>query len=95
MNIKKFSVVLLLLVMIICLLSGCSKTKVEEEKAVNGYFVIIGDGKNIGRYIHQELAYDPATMVMYAIFGGTDGKLAVTPLYNPDATLRIYNPNAD
>lgn len=47
-------------------------------------------------WVTQYILYDPETMVMYTAFydnGVNEVGLAITPMYNADGTLRLYNPN--
>lgn len=39
----------------------------------------------------QTILYDPSTLVMYAYTSGTAHSSSITPLYNSDGTLRLYN----
>lgn len=114
MNSKKLFAVLILLVMITCLLSGCDYTAGSFEKKpapiatvvptkappTVSTFVEINSKKIIGE-ITQYIMYDPETMVMYSIlyrydnWSGIGIGISQSPMYNPDGTLRIYNPNAE
>ena len=81
MNAKKFFVVLILLVMCVCLLSGCTSTissGVENPEVTStvvptkvpatvGTFVIINSKQFGSTEIDQYIVYDPETMVMYTI----------------------------
>ena len=94
MNIKKLFVVLILLVMTTCLLSGCNSA-VSDEKAepTVGTFVLI-TSKNVFRDVIQYIMYDPETMVMYSGLRDDDigSGISLSPMYNPDGTLRLYTP---
>jgi len=81
MNIKKFFAILILFVMPICLLSGCTSniaSRVENTEATStvvptkvpatvGTFVIINSKQFGSTEIDQYIVYDPETMVMYTI----------------------------
>ena len=116
MNSKKLFAILLLLVMITCLFSGCDYSAGSFEKKPDpiatvvptkapptvSTFVEINSKKIIGE-ITQYIVYDPETMVMYSVLyqddswsgGGRGIGISQSPMYNPDGTLRIYNPNAE
>lgn len=98
MKAKKFFVVLILLVMCVCLLSGCNSTTstVSDEKNAETTvetFVLI-TSKRVFRDIIQYIMYDPETMVMYSGLGNDDvgAGVSLSPMYNPDGTIRLYNP---
>ena len=43
-----------------------------------------------GKFGHQDILYDPETKVMYVLIINGEGA-AMSPLYNPDGTLKLYN----
>ena len=98
MNLKKVFVALILLVMCVCLLSGCNSTTstVSDEKNAEPTvetFVLI-TSKNVFRDIFQYIMYDPETMVMYTALETDDigAGVSLSPMYNSDGTIRLYNP---
>lgn len=90
---KKFCLVLIIILMA-TMLCSCSSTSYDEAKTSNtyafsnGYFTVIkewGDTLHFNEYI----VYAKDTGVMYYVFikGYAGG---ITPLYNADGTLQIY-----
>ncbi len=78
---KKFLIVGLLSVF---LLTGCVK---EGDEYLNDDFIIIE--KRTGDTYHTYKVYDKETKVIYLIFNGSYSG-GMTPLYNTDGTLQIY-----
>ena len=86
------SVMLLLTVLIVT--TGCSsnyedrETDVEEEYWGGGYFKIIEkwNGSSSCNYI----VYAVDTKVMYYVQDNNPLTNAITPLYNSDGTIRVY-----
>ena len=78
------------------LCAGCGTTyqevaevNVTEESYANGYFTVIskwGDADKIFRIV-----YANDTKVKYFISEASYGSHAITPLYNADGTLQIYD----
>lgn len=42
-------------------------------------------------YLTQTILYDPSTLVMYAYTSESAHSGTITPMYNADGTLRLYN----
>ena len=87
--------IILLFVTIILLISlcACGRTYKEAEnnmgKLSGDYFVVIKEwGSGIG-YGYSYIVYASDTKVMYYIEYGGDSRM-ITPLYNADGTLQIY-----
>lgn len=101
MNLKKFFVALILLVMTTCLLSGCNSTTstVSDDKkaphTVSTFVTISRESLTIAGELNQAIVYDPETMVMYTVIFRYKHGVSTTPMYNPDGTLRLYNPNGE
>lgn len=91
---KKKIALILILCAITTMLCGCSSTSYEETKTSNiydfsnGYFTVIKQWGG-GSYPTESIVYANDTGVMYYVFlsGGSGG---ITPLYNADGTLQIY-----
>lgn len=93
---KRFLSVALAVVMAVCLV-GCSTTYQDatekadrntEEDFARGYFSVI---KEWGKY---KIVYAKDTGVKYLV--GFDGyHFGITPLYNTDGTLQIYEESED
>ena len=90
---KKFCLVLIIILMA-TMLCSCSSTSYDEAKTSNtyafsnGYFTVIkewGDTLHFNEYI----VYAKDTGVMYYVFRTSYGG-GMTPLYNTDGTLQIY-----
>ena len=89
---KKIALVLILCIMT-AMLCGCA-TSYEEANTnpdnyfSKGYFTVIKSWGGID-YPFEYLVYANDTGVMYYVFlGGSRG--GITPLYNADGTLQIY-----
>ena len=88
---KKKIALILVLCAVATVLCSCSSASYEEAKTNpinNGYFTII---KEWGDTLHsvERIVYANDTGVMYYIFSkGYQG--GITPLYNADGTLQIY-----
>lgn len=74
-------------------LTGCARSNVSPDfidtSAVN--FVLIKENVNVGdmNSYHHSLYYDSTTGVIYMVTYGTY-VYSVTPLYNADGTLKIW-----
>lgn len=92
---KKRMIVLLTILTLMFLLTGCSKTTYQEainknnvEDFANGYFTAITEWND--EYGIYRIVYANDTKVKYMIL--TSGyKFGITPLYNEDGTLQIYD----
>lgn len=91
---KKKLIILLIIYLILFSLAGCSKSYQEatkpNESYIGGYFTTVkkwGGGAGCIFYI----VYANDTRVMYFIMGGNGYISGITPLYNADGTLQIYN----
>ena len=91
-------VVLLVIVILMFSLVGCGKHETyenAEQGGVNdndwgyGYFTIIKSWGGIGAYQYM-IVYANDTKVMYYIDGCSIAG-GITPLYNADGTLQIYD----
>ena len=99
---KKLVALALVLCISILSLAGCgNKTKYQESNEAvtsitndsNGYFTVVRewDGKVYNTY---QIVYANDTKVMYLIAHNDSyqqGAYAITPLYNADGTLQIYD----
>ena len=99
---KRIVSVALSVVMVVCLV-GCGTTyqeaagQTESNSATdygNGYFTVITKWKNAtGTY---RIVYANDTKVKYlTIIGGGGSRFGITPLYNADGTLQIYEESKD
>ena len=91
---KKIALVLVLCIMT-AMLCGCSKVSYEDASSEisidfgNGYFIPIKEwGTDMDSY-YQQLVYANDSKVMYYIIKTSKG-IGITPLYNADGTLQIY-----
>ena len=91
---KKFSLVLIL-ILLIATLCGCSSTSYNEAKTSNtytmsnGYFTVIKEWDGGTHFPLEQIVYANDTGVMYYVYAyGYRG--GITPLYNADGTLQIY-----
>ena len=91
---KKFSLVLILILLVIMLCS-CSSTSYNEAKTSNtytisnGYFTVIKEWDGGVNFPLEQIVYANDTGVMYYRY--THGYCGgITPLYNADGTLQIY-----
>lgn len=91
---KKFCLVLLIILMAIMLCS-CSSSSYKEANTnpdnyfSKDYFTIIKSWDGGIDYPTEYIVYANDTGVMYYVFlGGHNG--GITPLYNADGTLQIY-----
>lgn len=74
-----------LLVVLVCvavLLIGCG-AGYENEKAETFYTVVYSDNSYL-------VVYDNYTKVMYHMSDGLHNRGTLTPLYNADGTLRVW-----
>lgn len=85
----------LVLCIMIAMLSSCSKVSYENASSKvsidfsNGYFIPIKEwGTDMDSY-YQQLVYANDSKVMYYIIKTSKG-IGITPLYNADGTLQIY-----
>lgn len=99
---KKKLVISLVLCILIFSLAGCgNKTNYQESNEAvtsithdsNGYFTVVRewDGKVYNTY---QIVYANDTKVMYLISYNNSynqGAYGITPLYNADGTLQIYD----
>lgn len=91
---KKIALVLILCVMA-TMLCGCHSTSYKEANANSyndfskGYFTVVKSWDGGADYPTERIVYANDTKVMYYIFRSnyTGG---ITPLYNADGTLQIY-----
>lgn len=81
---RKLSVILAICIMIF-VLTGC---KDVGDKTNDNYFTIVEVVDDIGTYV----VYANDTKVMYMLYASKYGG-GITPLYNADGTLQIYNGN--
>lgn len=80
---KKIIAIILIIILIISL-SGCSATK---QELLYDRFIII-DGNSLNRLY---IAYDKDTKVMYYIVPSCGG---ICPIYNKDGSILIYEGEA-
>lgn len=70
-----------------------AEAELASTNDVYGFEVI---GKyNLGDGISQFVLFDPYTNVMYTMikqWNGSSASAGVTPIYNSDGTLKLYNP---
>ena len=90
---KKFCLVLIIILMV-TMLCGCSSIPYDEAKTSdtytfsNGYFTVIKEwGETL--YSIERIVYANDTGVMYYVFRTSYGG-GITPLYNADGTLQVY-----
>ena len=84
--------------MIALLLCGCSTTPYSsknsnyEKELNNGYFVEVDcfDSFDYGLHMSYKIVYAKDTNVKYLIFTSNSGTSGITPLYNADGTLQVY-----
>lgn len=86
-------IILFITVILLISLCACGRTYEEAEnnqgKLSGNYFVIIKEWGNSSVYGNSYIVYANDTKVMYYIeYGG--GSRMITPLYNADGTLQIY-----
>lgn len=90
---KKFCLALIIILMA-TMLCGCSYTSYEEVNTTpdnylsKGYFTVVKSWDGGANYPTEYIVYANDTKVMYYIFRGHTG--GITPLYNADGTLQIY-----
>ncbi len=72
---------LVVLACIVVLLVGCGAGYVSKEEAF--YTVVYSDGSYL-------IVYDNYTKVMYHMSDGMYNRGNLTPLYNADGTLRVW-----
>lgn len=74
------------------LLSGCgsryNEKRVAKEDFANGYFTEINSWNDA--YANYRIVYANDTKVKYFIISGNNYKSGITPLYNADGTLQVY-----
>lgn len=86
--------IILLFITIILLISLCACGRTYEEAKNNphsksgNYFTVIKEWGNRSAYGNSYIVYANDTKVMYYIEYG-NGRM-ITPLYNADGTLQIY-----
>lgn len=73
------------------LLAGCDSQNETNEEMAEGYLVEISDTTTFdcGDYLHYRIVYAKDTKVKYLIITGYH-IYGITPLYNADGTLQIY-----
>ena len=91
---KKIALILVLCIMATVLCS-CSSSSYDEAKTSdiydfsNGYFTVIKEWDGGVDYPLEQIVYANDTGVMYYVYAyGYCG--GITPLYNADGTLQIY-----
>jgi len=97
---KQILIVALAVVMVVCLV-GCGTTYQEATGQTessesgdfgNGYFTAISEwSSTTNKY---KIVYANDTKVKYFVFN-TGYKFGITPLYNADGTLQIYEESKD
>lgn len=96
---KRILCAVLVLAIIVCLI-GCGKTyqdatgqaKSKYENTIGGgYFVVIDEWGSAGSYY---IVYAHDTKVKYFV-KWTGYQFGITPLYNADGTLQIYEESED
>lgn len=94
---KRILSVVMAVVMVVCL-AGCGTTYQEATGQTerntsgdfgNGYFTVITEW---GSY---RIVYANDTKVKYLIFDSGMYRFGITPLYNADGTLQIYEESED
>lgn len=97
---KRIASVALVVVMAVCLLCGRGTTYQEATEQTesnssrsfaNGYFTVITEWAN-GDYL---VVYANDTKVKYLVIYKNQYLSGITPLYNADGTLQIYDETAD
>ena len=72
-------------------IAGCDKVnKVKVEGRVESNFEVVGDSKIDGIYATEVI--DKDTGVYYLVLRN-NGRVAITPLYNADGTLKVEGGN--
>ena len=101
MSMKKaipFIVFALILGIIIATLSTCVVHRSYEEASntdytfhpfSDGYFITVKEWDGGANYAFERIVYAYDTRVMYYVYSFND-KGGITPLYNADGTLQIY-----
>ena len=91
---KRFIALLLILILLCFTLMGCGSTSYEEAKVndfkgdFGGYFTTVKRwGSSLEGYYYILYANDTKVMYWYYNCGHQSG---ITPLYNADGTLQIY-----
>lgn len=91
---KRFIALLLALILLCFVLTGCKSTSYEEtkinelEEVCGGYFTIVKQwGSNISGNYYILYANDTKVMYLYYSCGYNSG---ITPLYNADGSLQVY-----
>lgn len=94
---KRLLSVALAVVMVVCLV-GCGTTYQEATGQTEsgtsgdfagGYFTVITEWDS------YQIVYANDTKVKYLIFDGGIYRFGITPLYNTDGTLQIYEESED
>ena len=98
MNIRKCILVIALIIICSLILSACGSSTTEAVELDPGPeihgLVQIGEEQQFKPQLYQCVMYDPETKVMYTlIYYNSRGGITLSPLYNADGTLRLYNPN--
>ena len=92
---KRFIASLLVLILLFFTLTGCGSTSYKEAEEANGsegqfsgYFTPVKQWGS-GMDSHCYIIYANDTKVMYFYYWDTH-RSGITPLYNADGTLQIY-----
>lgn len=94
---KRLLIVALAVVMAVCLV-GCGTTYQQATGQTesstsgdfgNGYFTVIAEWDS------YQVVYANDTKVKYLIFDSGKYRFGITPLYNADGTLQIYEESED
>lgn len=78
--------ILLLTISLLVLFAGCSTSYDDKKQVAGGYFTVVKEWGG-GTY---RIVYANDTKVMYLIVN-SGNIYGITPLYNADGTLQIYN----
>ena len=102
MDIRKGLLLITLLIICSLILTGCGNTTTETieldpgRPEVHG-LVQIGEIQQFRKQFYQCMMYDPETKVLYSLIvynAQGQGGITLSPLYNADGTLRLYEPSA-
>lgn len=91
MKISKYLIILMMFIVI--MLTGCGTTYEEatgqpsNNDFAGGYFTEV---YSWGTYPECHIVYANDTKVMYMIVGGSQYNSGMSPLYNSDGSLQIY-----
>jgi hypothetical protein len=93
---KKLFTVLLICVMVLTFV-GCGTTYQEaaatsnEKDYANGYFTVLTEWSDA--FAQYRIVYANDTKVKYFVTNDSQYNSGITPLYNADGTLQIYDGN--